>query len=74
MTLEQLKAKRETLKNRLGALDSKIAKFGQAEREREQRDLLKLIQSRGLNAKQLSQLLDAKPAPVVAEKQTQAGA
>lgn len=70
MTLEQLKAKREALKNRLVALDSKIAKFGQAEREREQRDLLKLIQSRGLNAKQLSQILDAKPSLVVLDKQS----
>lgn len=68
MNLDKLKQQRETLKTRLAAVDAKIAKAERAAREAEQRELVKLIQSRGITAAQLSQLLDT-PAGVAGEAQ-----
>ena len=58
MNLDKLKAQRETLKTKLAAIGAKIAKTEREFRERDARELVHLIQSRGLTAAQVSQLLD----------------
>lgn len=62
MNLGKLKAQRETLKTRLATIDAKIAKAEREFRERDARELVRLIQSRGLTAAQVSQLLDKQEA------------
>jgi hypothetical protein len=57
MKLDDLKAKREKLAARLKALDAKIAHAEKQAREQEQREILKLLQSRGITAAQLAALL-----------------
>jgi hypothetical protein len=59
MKLDALKAKREKLIARLKAIDEQIARAERAAREQEQREMLKLLQSHGVTAAQLSQLLNA---------------
>jgi hypothetical protein len=59
MKLEVLKQKREKLAARLKALDAEIAHAEKQAREQEQREMLKLLQSRGITAAQLSELLSA---------------
>lgn len=61
MNLDKLKQQRETLKTKLAAVEAKIAKAEREFRERDARELVKLIQSRGLSAAQISQLLAAAP-------------
>jgi hypothetical protein len=58
MKLDELKHKREKLTARLKALDAEIARAERAQREAEQREILKLLQSRGITAAQLSSILD----------------
>lgn len=58
MNLDKLKAQREILKTKLAAIDAKIAKTEREFRERDARALVRLIQSRGLTAAHVSQLLD----------------
>jgi hypothetical protein len=60
MKIDDLKAKREKLTARLKALDAQIAHAERAAREQEQREMLKLLQSRGVTAAQLSELLNAR--------------
>lgn len=60
MSIEKLKEQREVLKTKLAAVDAKIVKIERETKEREARELVKLIQSRGLNAKQIEQLLAGK--------------
>ncbi|MDA8256592.1 MAG: hypothetical protein M0Z99_13300 [Betaproteobacteria bacterium] len=58
MTLEKLKQQRENLKTRLTAIDAKIAKAEREAKEREARNLVKLIQSRGLTAVQVQAMIE----------------
>jgi len=58
MKLEQLKQKREKLVARLKALDEQIARAERIAREQEQREMLRLLQSRGITVAQLAELLD----------------
>jgi hypothetical protein len=60
MKIEQLKKKREKIVERLKAINAQIAKIERAEREKEQREILRLIQSRGITAAQLNELLSSK--------------
>lgn len=57
MNLEKLRAQRENLKSKLSEVDAKIGKVEREAREREARELVKLIQSRGITAAQLSAML-----------------
>jgi hypothetical protein len=59
MKLDELKMKREKLTARLKAIDAEIARAERAAREQEQREMLRLLQSRGITAAQLSELLNA---------------
>jgi hypothetical protein len=59
MKIDELKAKREKLIARLKALDAEIARAERAAREAEQREMLKLLQSRGITAAQLAELLNS---------------
>lgn len=59
MTLDDLKKKRETLKARLAQIDARIAKTERDEKERETRELLRLVRERGLTADKIRALLDA---------------
>lgn len=59
MNIEKLKQQRESIKAKLSAIDAKIAKAERAARDAEQRELVKLIQSRGISVARLSQMLDA---------------
>lgn len=61
MNLDKLKQQREAIKTKLAGIDAKIAKAERAAREAEQRELVKLIQSRGISVARLSQMLDAAP-------------
>lgn len=58
MTLEKLRARRETLKSQLSALDQRIAKTERFAAEAEQRELVKIIQQRGIKPAALRALLD----------------
>jgi hypothetical protein len=59
MKIDELKSKREKLAARLKALDAQIAHAERAAREQEQREMLKLLQSRGITAAQLEKLINA---------------
>lgn len=59
MSTEKLKTRREKLVSQIKQIDAQIAKAERAARESEQRELVKLIQSRGLTAAQISRLIDA---------------
>lgn len=63
MNIEKLKTRRETLVAQIKQIDAQIAKAERAAREQEQRELVKLIQSRGLTVAQLSQLLNVTTSP-----------
>lgn len=63
MNIDKLKTRRETLVAQIKQIDAQIAKAERAAREQEQRELVKLIQSRGLTVAQLSQLLNTTTAP-----------
>jgi predicted transcriptional regulator len=58
MKIDELRQKREKLTARLKQLDAQIAHAERAAREQEQREMLKLLQSRGITAAQLSSILD----------------
>lgn len=58
MNVEKLKTRREKLVSQIKEIDAALAKAERAAREQEQRELVKLIQSRGLTVAQLSQLLN----------------
>jgi peptidoglycan hydrolase CwlO-like protein len=60
MKIEELKKKREKIAERLKSLNAQIAKIERAEREQEQREILRMIQSRGITAAQLNELLNSK--------------
>lgn len=55
--ISKLRARRETLKNKLAALDARIIKIEREQQEAEHRELLKIIKSRGLTVAQLQQML-----------------
>lgn len=57
MSIEKLKTRREKLAAQIKQIDAQLAKAERAARESEQRELVKLIQSRGLTAAQISRLL-----------------
>jgi uncharacterized tellurite resistance protein B-like protein len=59
MKIDELKQKREKLAARIKQLDAQIAHAEKQAREQEQREMLKLLQSRGITAAQLSELLSA---------------
>jgi flagellar biosynthesis/type III secretory pathway chaperone len=59
MKLESLKEKRQKLVARLKAIDEQIARAERAAREQEQREMLRLLQSRGITAAQLAELLNS---------------
>lgn len=61
MDITKLKTRREKLVAQIKEIDSQIAKVERAAREAEQRELIKLIQARGISAAQLSKILDATP-------------
>ncbi len=58
-TIEKLKTQREKLVAQVKHIDVQMAWFVRATREAEQRELVKLIQSRGISVARLSQILDA---------------
>lgn len=62
MNIEKLKTRRETLVAQIKQIDAQIAKAERAAREQEQRELVKLIQSRGISVARLSQILDTNSA------------
>ncbi len=62
MSIEKLKTRREKLVSQIKQIDAQLAKAERAARESEQRELVKLIQSRGISAARLSQILDASSA------------
>jgi hypothetical protein len=59
MKLDELKQKREKLAVRIKQLDAEIARAERAAREQDQREMLRLLQSRGITAAQLAELLNA---------------
>lgn len=65
MNIEKLKTRREKLVSQIKQIDGQIAKAERAQREAEQRELVKMIQARGISAARLSQILDAAPGVVV---------
>lgn len=62
MDISKLKTRREKLTSQIKQIDAEIAKIERAAREREQRELVKLIQSRGISVARLSQILDTNSA------------
>lgn len=62
MSIEKLKTRREKLVSQVKQIDAQIAKLERAARDAEQRELVKLIQSRGISVARLSQILDASSA------------
>lgn len=58
MNIEKLKTRREKLASQIKQIDAQIAKAERAARESEQRELVKLIQARGISIARLSQILD----------------
>lgn len=58
MSIEKLKTRREKLVSQIKQIDAQIAKAERAARAAEQRELVKLIQARGISVARLSQLLD----------------
>lgn len=61
MNIDKLKQRREKLAAQIKRIDAALAKAERAAREAEQRELVKLIQARGVSLARLSQLLDAAP-------------
>lgn len=61
MNIEKLKTRREKLTAQIKHIDAQLAKAERAARETEQRELVKLIQSRGISVARLSAILDAAP-------------
>lgn len=59
---EKLKTRREKLVAQVKQIDANLAKIERAGRDAEQRELVKLIQSRGISVARLSQILDASSA------------
>jgi len=70
MKIEDLKKKREKLDARIKALTAKIAAAERAEREREQREILKMLRSRGITAAQLAQILEREKSAPPAQSET----
>ena len=64
MSIEKLKTRREKLASQIKQIDAQLAKVERAARDAEQRELVKLIQSRGISVARLSQILDAAPGVV----------
>lgn len=64
MNIEKLKTRREKLVAQIKQIDGQIAKAERAQREAEQRELIKLIQSRGITTARLAAILDAAPGDV----------
>lgn len=58
MNIGKLKARREKLSQQLKQIDARITKAEREQREQEQRELSKLLQSRGITAAQLTKMLD----------------
>lgn len=58
MSIEKLKTRREKLTHQIKQIDAQLAKAERAQREAEQRELIKMIQSRGITVARLSQILD----------------
>lgn len=69
MSIEKLKTRREKLAAQIKQIDAQITKIERVARESEQRELVKLIQSRGISAAQLSQFLAA-PGAAPARQET----
>lgn len=61
MNTDKLKSRREKLASQIKLIDARIAKAERAARDAEQRELVKLIQSRGISVSRLSQILAAAP-------------
>lgn len=61
MNTDKLKSRREKLASQIKLIDAQIAKAERSAREAEQREIVKLIQSRGISVARLSQMLDAAP-------------
>lgn len=64
MDITKLKTRREKLVAQLKQIDAQLAKAERAQREAEQRELVKLIQSRGISVARLAAILDAAPGVV----------
>ena len=64
MNIVKLKTRREKLIQQVKQIDSQLAKAERAQREAEQRELVKLIQSRGITTARLAAILDAAPGVV----------
>lgn len=64
MNTDKLKTRREKLASQIKQIDAQLAKIERAARESEQRELVKLIRSRGISVARLSQILDAAPGVV----------
>lgn len=59
MDIAKLKQRREKLMSAVKQIDARISKLEREQREAEQRELVRLIQSRGITPAQLSQILDS---------------
>lgn len=64
MNIDKLKTRREKLTQQIKQIDAQLAKAERAQREAEQRELIKLIQSRGITTARLAAILDAAPGVV----------
>lgn len=58
MNIDKLKQRREKLVAQIKQIDAQLAKSERAARDAEQREIVKLIQSRGLTAAQIARFLD----------------
>lgn len=68
MNLDKLKQRREKLVSQIKQIDAHLAQIERVARESEQREIVKLIQSRGISVARLSQILDAAPGVVGVSK------
>lgn len=71
--IQSLKNRRESLKQKLVELDKKIREMEKAEEENEQKNMLRLLKSRGVTVTQIQQLLDGQATATTTKKESEVG-